>query len=175
MNPPDAAAEAEHAVRALHAEHAPALLAWARGRVGDRDEAEEIVQETLLLAWRKRHQFDPDRGTERTWLFGIARNVAAGRHRRRYRHLEVVDLTVAPESVDDGAELARLVEDSLVRDAVHSLGESHRSVVVAAYYEGRTVREIAERTGLPVGTVKSRLFYALRALRARLEEVEVLR
>jgi RNA polymerase sigma-70 factor, ECF subfamily len=160
------------AVRHLRAAHAPALHAWARHRTADEREAEEIVQETLIRAWRKQDQYDPGRGSERAWLFGIARNVAIDRHRRQ-RHLRTVPAGDVPEAVDD-AEVGRAVETSHVRDALWSLSDAHRAVVVETYYRGRTVAEAAEVLQIPQGTVKSRLYHALRALRRELERHEVL-
>jgi RNA polymerase sigma-70 factor, ECF subfamily len=87
----------DEAVRTLHDQHASAILAWARRRLADPREAEEVVQETLVRAWQKHHQYDPDRGSERAWLFGIARNVATDHHRRTQRHLRAVpDAAVDP-------------------------------------------------------------------------------
>ena len=167
------ASDIDAAVRAFHREHGPALHAWARQHSTDPRHADDIVQETFVLAWRKQHQYDPARGSERAWLFGIARNVAVDQHRRRSRHLRAVPTADLPEPLDDtGVE--RAAETSHVRDAVRSLSEAHREVVVETYYRGRSVRETAERLGIPEGTVKSRLHHAMRALRSELERTEVL-
>ncbi len=166
-------ADLDAAVRHLHAAHAPALHAWARHRTADPREAEEIVQETLILAWRKQDQYDPARGSERAWLFGIARNVAVDRHRRQQRHLRAVPEAEAPETVDD-SEIDRAVENSHIRDALWTLSEAHRQVVIETYYRGCSVREAAATLDIPEGTVKSRLYHALRALRSELERQEVL-
>jgi RNA polymerase sigma-70 factor, ECF subfamily len=163
----------DDAVRAFHAEHAPALLGWARRHSADPSQADEIVQETLVLAWRKQHLYDPSRGSERAWLFGIARNVAVDQHRRRHRHLRSVPTADLPEGTDDSA-IERAVETSHVRDALATLSDAHRQVLVETYYRGHTVREAAARIGVPEGTVKSRLHHAMRALRTELERVEVL-
>lgn len=166
-------ADVDRAVRTFHATHAPALLAWARSRTADPRQAEEVVQETFVLAWRKQHQFDADRGSERAWLFGIARNVLIDQHRKRQRHLRAVPSGELPDLVDDGS-LERAVEASHVRDALSTLSDAHRRVVVETYYRGHSVRETAELLGIPAGTVKSRLYHALRALRSELERQEVL-
>lgn len=168
-----ATTDVEEAVRHFHDRHAPALHAWVRSRTPDAREAEEIVQETLILAWRKYDQYDSSRGSERAWLFGIARNVAAGHHRRRPRHLRAVSDDDLPDATAE-RDLQREVETSHVRDALWTLSEAHRQVVVETYYRGRTVREAAERLSIPEGTVKSRLYHAMRALRRELERHEVL-
>lgn len=170
--------ELEDAVRALHEAHAPALHAWARRRMADEREAEEVVQETLVRAWRKHDQYDPERGSERAWLFAIARNVAVDRHRSRTRHLRAVSSASGPaDGATEGAtdwDLERAVETSHVRDALHALSTEHRQVIVETFYRGSSVREAAARLGIPEGTVKSRLYYGLRALRTELERREVL-
>lgn len=160
--------------RALYLEHGPALENWAYGRFGDRQAAEEVVQEVVLAAWSKYAQFDPDRGSERAWMFGIAKNVAATRHRRNRRHLAAVPTADAPDAGRDDVELDRLVDRSLIADSVRSLSSEHRTVLIAAYWERLSTRQISERLQIPEGTVKSRLYYALRILRAGLDERDVL-
>jgi RNA polymerase sigma-70 factor (ECF subfamily) len=163
-------------IEALSREHAPALLAWARSRFADPRDAEEVVADTLVRAWRAIDQFDPERGSERAWLFGIARNTAVDHHRRSRRHLRSVPVgeVVDPEPHDDPG-IARVADASLVLDALGALSEAHRQTVLAAYYGGRTTAEIAAEHDVPPGTVKSRLYYALRSLRGHLEERGVLR
>ncbi|HEX4902970.1 MAG TPA: sigma-70 family RNA polymerase sigma factor, partial [Acidimicrobiales bacterium] len=112
------------------------------------------------------------RGSERAWLFGIARNVAIDRHRRQ-RHLRTVSADDVPDAIDEG-DVSRAVESSHVRDALWSLSEAHRAVVVLTYYRGRTIAEAAEELQVPEGTVKSRLHHAMRNLRRELERSEVL-
>lgn len=164
-------------VERLHADHAEALAAWVRTRVSDRRDVEEVVAETLVRAWRHWDQFDPDRGALRAWLFGIARNVVIDRHRADGRRLRVVDGERNDEATGTGFDdpVERLVEVSLVQEALGRLPEHHTSVIVEAYYEGRTTKEIADHLGIPAGTVKSRLHHGLRSLRGLLEEQGVLR
>ena len=165
----------EQLARGLYESHGPALEGWAFSRFSDRQVAEEVVQETVLAAWRKYDQYDPGRGSERAWMFGIARNVAATRHRRNQRHLRSVPTDPVIDSGIEDAELARVAERSLIADAIRALSPDHRDVVSAAYWEGLSTKEIAARLGIPDGTVKSRLHYALRILRAHLQELEVLK
>ena len=165
----------EQLARVLYESHGPALEGWAFSRFSDRQLAEEVVQETVLAAWRKYDQYDPGRGSERAWMFGIARNVAATRHRRNQRHLRAVPTDPVADSGIDDAELARVAERSLIADAIRALSPDHRDVVAAAYWDGLSTKEIAAQLGIPDGTVKSRLHYALRILRAHLQEFEVLK
>ena len=165
--------DAESLVRRLHDEHATAVLAWIRTRSADPGDAEEIVAETLVKAWRHYDQFDPSRGNERAWVFGIARNVANDHYRKAQRNLRLVAALEVDEPVSD--DVSQLAEASVVHDALMELSHSHRQVIVEAYFGGRTIREIGERLDIPSGTVKSRLFYAMKALRASLEERGVLR
>lgn len=157
----------------LHEEHASALFRWAQGRVADRRDAEELVSETLFRAWQRHDQFDPERGSERAWIFGIARHAAIDMHRRSKRRLRAVSTDLSglaePSAVD------RIAEISLISDALSDLSDQHRTVILEAFIHGRTTSEIAARVGIPEGTVKSRMFYGLRSLRAALEEREVLR
>ena len=161
----------EELLRALFDEHAPALLSYALRLVdGDRGRAEDVVQETLLRAWRHPDAMDAGRGSPRPWLFAVARRIAVDAHRRRAaRPREVGDeaLAVLPAQGDD---IDRALESWLVADALAALTPAHREVLVQTYFSGRTVAEAAGELGIPVGTVKSRTHYALQALRIALLE-----
>jgi RNA polymerase sigma-70 factor (ECF subfamily) len=161
-------------VRRLCADHGDAVFAWARGRFDDRRDAEEVVAETMVRAWRRHHQYDPERGSERSWIFGIAKNTAVDHFRRNRRHLRVVGETEVPEDLAAEVPVDRIAESTLVREALGDLSGSHREVLVLAHFGGLTVTEIAERLGVPAGTVKSRLYYAMRSLRGALEERGIL-
>ena len=164
----------EALTRRLHAEHAEALYRWALGRVTDPRDAEEVVAETLVRAWRHYDQYDPSRGSERSWIFGIARNAVTDHYRQSRRRLKVVrDGEVSEAPVEGGIE--SLADISLVRDALDGLSPNHRAVIVEAFFEGMTISEIAQKLGIPEGTVKSRIYYGMKALRAALEEEGVLR
>ncbi|HVX69684.1 MAG TPA: sigma-70 family RNA polymerase sigma factor [Mycobacteriales bacterium] len=160
----------ETALRELYDAHAGALLAYAvRLTGGDRGRAEDVVQETLLRAWRHREALEDARGPIRPWLFTVAHHVAIDAYRARSsRPHEVGDsvLDVIPAADDIDVRLDRL----LVLDALSALSTEHRSVLVETYYRGRSVAEAADALGVPPGTVKSRTFYALRALKLALAE-----
>ncbi len=168
-------AKPELLARRLYNDHGPALHRWLIGRFSDAQMAEEVVQESVLTAWRKYEQFDPERGSERSWIFGISRNVAATRYQRNLRHLRSVPTGDTLDTIVDDAELSRVTERSLIADAMASLSSDHQLVVAAAYWDGLSTKEIAAQLGIPDGTVKSRLHYALRILRTQLQEREVLR
>ncbi len=160
----------ETALRELYDAHAGALLAYAiRLTGGDRGRAEDVVQETLLRAWRHRDSLDESRGPLRPWLFTVAHHVAIDAFRARAaRPAEVGDavLESMPSADDIDARLDRL----LISDAMTALSAEHRSVLIETYYRGRSVSEAAGVLGVPPGTVKSRTFYALRALKLALAE-----
>jgi RNA polymerase sigma-70 factor, ECF subfamily len=158
----------EMLVRTLYAEHAGPLLRYAMHLTsGDRQRAEDIVQETLLRAW-----MHPDAIADRParpWLFAVARNLAVDAYRaRRARPHEVGEAALELVSAPDEAD--RALESWAVADAVKSLRPDHRRVLLETYYRGKSVAEAALALGVPPGTVKSRTFYALRALKLALEE-----
>jgi RNA polymerase sigma-70 factor (ECF subfamily) len=163
-------------LRLLYAEHGQALFAHAlRLCGGDRGRAEDLVQETLLRAWRHPQALDPARGPVRGWLFTTARNLAIdGWRRRNVRVAEVVtDELPEPAASASVDETERAVEGWLIAEALARLSAQHREVLVECYYQGRSVADAAVRLGIPAGTVKSRTHYALRALRLVLEEMGV--
>ncbi|GAA3176574.1 sigma-70 family RNA polymerase sigma factor [Blastococcus jejuensis] len=160
----------EASLRALYDGHAPVLLAYAlRLTGGDRGRAEDIVQETLLRAWRNLDRLAQDTGPVRPWLFTVAQRLAIDAHRaRRARPTEVGDAALA--SVPGLDELEPTLNRIVVTDALDSLSREHRAVIVETYYRGRSVAEAARVLGVPEGTVKSRCYYALRALKLALAE-----
>jgi RNA polymerase sigma-70 factor (ECF subfamily) len=162
-------------LRALHAEHGDALYAHAvRLCGGDRQRAEDLVQETLLRAWRHPEALDPDRGSVRAWLFTTARHLAIDAWRRRSVRVNEVVTDALPEPAAED-ETDRAVEAWTVAEALARLTPAHREVLLECFYRGRSVAEAAVRLGVPAGTVKSRTHYALRSLRLALEELGVTR
>ena len=160
----------EELLRLLYAEHAPALLGFVNRLTGtDRQLAEDIVQETLLRAWRHPEALDPERGPIRPWLFTVARRLVIDAHRAQSsRPREVGDIELVDVSAPD--DIQRAIESWIVAEALASLSAAHREVLVETYYRGASVQEAATRLGVPAGTIKSRAYYALRELRLRLEE-----
>jgi RNA polymerase sigma-70 factor (ECF subfamily) len=157
----------ERDVREAYAAHAGELYGFALRSLGDPGLAEEAVQEAFLRAWRAGDRFDPELGSLRTWLFAIVRNVVIdlGRARAARPRPASRDVEPAHDPLED-ALLAWQVEEALRR-----IGEDHRRVLVETYYRGRPYAEVAAELGVPEGTVKSRVYYGLRALRNVLEEM----
>lgn len=163
---------------ALHSEHARALWGYAlRLTGGDRARAEDVVQETLLRAWRTRRVLDGPATSTRAWLFTVARHLVIDEWRSSRARHEVT----AAEPPEPRAELRGsaatddLLESWLVADALERLSVEHRQVIVLCHFQGRSVAETARILGVPEGTVKSRTYYALRSLRLVLQEMGVIR
>ena len=140
----------------------------ARRSLEDAGLAEEAVQETFLRAWRAAHRYDPELSSLRTWLFAIARNVVVDLARsRRSRHLpEVLEIGLTPP--EEPIETA--LKSWEIEEGLRRISADHRRAIVEVYYRGRSSAEIAAEIGVPEGTVRSRLFYGLKALRLALEE-----
>lgn len=156
---------------ALYDEYGAALHAYARRFLGDPARAEDVVQEVLLRAWRNADKMDPDRGSPRGWLFTVARNVLTDLSRaEQTRPREVADeRALLEKSTADPIE--RLVEVWTVEAALERLSHDHRAVLTEVHIRGCSVAEASRRLGIPEGTVKSRTFKGLRALRVVLQEM----
>ncbi len=161
-------------VRALYRSYSGELFGFALNSLGDRGQAEEIVQEVFTRAWRHAASYDHTRGSVRTWLYQIARNVIIDTRRRASVR---PGLALHEPSDADAEPTAPTIEQAMlgwqVVSALERLTPEHRQVIRLAHFQGLSMREIAERCDLPVGTVKSRTWYALRSLRLVLEEMGV--
>jgi RNA polymerase sigma-70 factor (ECF subfamily) len=149
----------------LYRRYAGRLYRYGLQALGDGGLAEEMVQECFVRLWRTAGRFDPARGSVAAYLIVIGRSVAADVRKRpssrRLEQLEEALVAPQPDSVD------QILSGLMVREAVDSLSPAHRQVIMLAE-TGLTQSQIADRTGLPLGTVKTRTFHALRALRAAL-------
>lgn len=170
--PPGRRAPDDALTRSWYEQHAAALQAYAAALSdGDRHRAQDLVQETLLRAWQHREQLAADGRSPRPWLFTVTRNLAMDVHRaRRARPVEVAVASELLEVLAADDELDRRLDALLVGDALATLSPAHRAVLDELYYAGASVAQAATRLGVPQGTVKSRAYYALRALRGALEE-----
>jgi RNA polymerase sigma-70 factor (ECF subfamily) len=170
-----APAAAEALVRSLYEEHGRSVLAYATRLTGDRAAAEDVLQETLVRAWKHADDLTGS-GSVRGWLLTVARNIVIDRARARgARPTEVADVQSRPPVERDHSE--SVVDSMVVLAALDQVSPEHREVLVELYYRGRSMTEAAEALGIPPGTVKSRSHYALKALRAVMDgpEAEVAR
>ena len=151
------------AVNAYSAE----MFGFAQRALGDRGLAEDAVQESFVRAWKATRKFDPTLGSQRTWLFAILRNVIIDASRRR-----AVRPIVAAQ-IDHGIEdeIDGLLRSWVIEEALNRLTVEHRQAVVNVYYQGRPAADVAAELGVPESTVRTRLFYGLKALRLALDEL----
>jgi RNA polymerase sigma-70 factor (ECF subfamily) len=156
------AAGEQGAIEEIYAALGPMVLGYLR-RFVSRDDAEDVLQRVFYELWRNSDRFDPERSLE-AWVLGIARKRAID-HLRRNRH-EVVPIEELRDIAgDDGRDLAeRFARANEVRRALERLSPEQREVLTLAYFADHTQSEIAERLGLPLGTVKARMFRGLRRL-----------
>jgi RNA polymerase sigma-70 factor, ECF subfamily len=160
-------------LRELYRRYAGELFGFAASALGDREQAEEVVQDVFAQLWQHAGDYDHRRASVRTWLYAIARNRIVDAHRRAAARPKRAE----DDSLDSAAEIDAALDQAVLRwqitMALSRLSPAHREVIRLAHYGGLTMREIAERTGIPLGTVKSRTSYALRSLRLILDEMEI--
>jgi RNA polymerase sigma-70 factor (ECF subfamily) len=164
------------AVRVLYDEHAARLWRYAMGLTGDAARAEDVVQETLLRAWQHPEVANGSERSARPWLFTVARNIIIDERRsaRFRKEVSPLDGSDVPEHAGPD-EVDGALDRMLIGDALAQLSPAHRAVVSRSYYQGWTTTQIANDLQIPEGTVKSRLHYAMRALRLTLQELGVTR
>jgi RNA polymerase sigma-70 factor (ECF subfamily) len=162
-----AAATAPFDLAGAFDEHAGALFGFAVNALRDRSLAEDCVQETFLRAWRARDGFSPERASLRTWLFVIARNVIVDAQRAIQRTPRIVPVDVLD---DTGSPSSDPLDRLSVIEGLAKLSPEHRDVLVNVHLEGRSYAEVEADSGVPSATLRSRSFYALRAMRDHLTE-----
>jgi RNA polymerase sigma-70 factor (ECF subfamily) len=161
--------EAQDLVRRLYADHGSTLLAYVTRLLSDPHQAEDVVQETMVRAWRNAEVLVPERGSVNGWLMRVAHNIAVDKIRARKARPDTLEETATgPRTLDDHA--AGVVDSVFVARALARLSPAHREVLRQVYFADRTAAQAAEALGLPVGTVKSRTYHALRRLREFLGE-----
>ena len=161
-----------HALAALYDRHAPLMLGLARRIVGGKPDAEDIVHDVFIEAWRRAADYDESRGSVKAWLLLRTRSRAID-----FRKSAGVARTVP---AGDGAWLSALADPrgddseapdrTRLRSVVAELNVEQREVLLLGYFEGLSSSEIATRAGIPIGTVKSRVAAALSALRLALAD-----
>jgi RNA polymerase sigma-70 factor (ECF subfamily) len=164
--------ESGEAVRALYRNYSSELFGFALNALGERGIAEEVVQEVFTRAWRHAESYDAARASVRTWLYQIARHAIIDARRRA----AVRPALALHEPAGEPEETSSIEQAMLgwqVATALERLSPEHRQMIRLAHFQGLTMREISERCALPLGTVKSRTWYALRSLRLVLEELGI--
>jgi RNA polymerase sigma-70 factor (ECF subfamily) len=142
--------------------------------LGERGAAEDVVQESFLNVWRRAVGFELGRGSARSWLMSIVHNLAVDRRRGRQGRawtdvaLDEVDALLETDDDDAFAVVARSIDAERVQAVLQQLPDDQRQAIMLAYFMGLTHQEIAEQTGSPLGTIKSRMRLGLRRMRALL-------
>jgi RNA polymerase sigma-70 factor (ECF subfamily) len=165
-----AAADDDLVVAELYRQYRSPLLSFVlRLTAGDRQQAEDVVQETMLRAWRQGSQLDMAEQSLMPWLATVARRIVIDEQRKKNaRPVEAAEGSLGKVSGTDWTE--DLLRSVVVADALRALSPAHRQVLNETILRDRTVNEAAQVLGIPVGTVKSRVYYAMRALRLVLAE-----
>lgn len=152
--------------------HGPLVHTFCRRSVGA-DRANDVTQEVFLTAWRQHHRYEPAKGSLAGWLVGIARFKVLEALRRRQLHLIDDEQPTATTSMVSPDDVEAMADRMLLSAALEELPERARSVVGLAFREQLTHQEIAERTALPLGTVKSDIRRSLDRMRRHLERADV--
>lgn len=167
----------EDQVHAAYLLHGPEIYRFVLRGLDDAGAAQDVTQETFLKAWRHADKYDPELASLRSWLFGIARNTmidharAAAVRPWQARLLDPPAAQEAGEQVPDPTE--QLLGAWLVEEALRRISEQHRVAIVETHLRERPHDEVAAELGIPVGTLRSRVFYGLKALRTVMDEMGV--
>ncbi len=160
-------------LRAAYTAHGAELYRFALRSLKDRGLAEEAVQDTFVRAWRAADRHDPKLGSLRTWLFAICKNATIDLHRARSIRPAMMgqEDTARGESADPANPIEERLVAWQIEEALMRVSEEHRHAIVETYYKGRSYKELATELGVPSGTLRSRVFYGMKALRRELEEM----
>ncbi|MFE0588393.1 sigma-70 family RNA polymerase sigma factor [Micromonospora echinospora] len=169
----DAGTAPEALMRRIHEEYrAPLLRFLTRLLLGQQELAEDLVQETFLRTWRHLNTLAADPQRIAPWLYTVARHVAIDALRARQSRPPEVSIPDLNRLTSPEDEMERVVSTHTVRLALQQISPEHRAVLIEMYYRGTSVAEAAQRLGIPEGTVKSRTYYAVRALHAAIGSME---
>ncbi len=158
------------AFEALFRFYAPRVRSSMAMKTGDRQVAEELMQETMVSVWNKAAQFDPQRGNVSAWIFTIARNIRIDFYRRRRPAFDPQDPSFVADEVPSAEfEFVQAQDAALVREALATLPPDQLDVLKRAFFDDVSHSTIASDLGLPLGTVKSRIRLAFEKLRSALE------
>src|SRR5918995_325113 len=160
-------------LRELYRRYAGELFGFACNALSDRELAEEVVQDVFARLWRNAADYDPSKASVRTWLYAIARNRIVDARRRASVRPGLAPGDERETAAELDLELERAVLRWQIAAALTRLSAEHREVIRLSHWGGLSLREIAERKGIPLGTAKSRAYYALQSLRLILDEMEV--
>jgi RNA polymerase sigma-70 factor, ECF subfamily len=163
-----------HPLEELYDRYAARLHGLGLRLLGDPGLAEELVQETFVRLWQSADRYDPQRGSVPSFVFTIARRLAIDLWRRPSSKpfTELGEVDRGPDQ-DPGDVVDQLLVGLNVRDALASLPEGQRVVLELLYLQDLTQRQVADRVGVPLGTVKTRAFYGLRSLKEALRQRDV--
>jgi RNA polymerase sigma-70 factor, ECF subfamily len=153
----------ERALSELYDRYSRPVYATGVRLLGDSHLAEELVQDAFTSVWRAAASFDPSRASFATWLYRVTRNRAVDLNRRRQARPQSAGESPL-RAVAGGPEPEASVDGWDVAQALSRIPEKHREVLTLAYFEGLSQREISQRTGVPLGTIKSRTTAALKRL-----------
>lgn len=160
-------AMADRFVRDLYRDHAPAVHTFILRMIGDYQLAEDVLQETMLRAWHHADRLGANEGSIRSWLFTVARNIAIDKARvRQAKPIGLTEEWAGPPLADHADAVATAM---FVRAAINRLDRGHRAALYEFYYHDRTTAQAGLQLRIPTGTVKSRLFFAIRQLRTLLD------
>jgi RNA polymerase sigma-70 factor (ECF subfamily) len=157
------------AIRQLYSAYGPALHSYVQRFCPDRASADDIVQETFIRAWRHLPQLRTDDRMIRPWLFRVARNLLTDANRAARARPRIVPAEPIREAGTDSG-LDEVLDRQLLSAAFRHLSPAHQSVLLETFYRGGTTAAVARELGIPHGTARSRLHYALDALRQQLQE-----